>query len=311
MTWYSDLVVGVDAGGTKTTAWLARLDAAAHDAVRGRGTSGPGNPRAAGFDIAQRNIAAAVANAFADAKLEPGRVAAVCIAAAGAGRDAEQQRLKAWAADCKLAEQIHISGDVEPVLAAVSVAGTGIALISGTGSLAWGRNSSGETARAGGWGYLFGDEGSGYAIALAGLRAAAKAADGVGPHTTLLAALQHRLEATKPEELVNRVYEKPLTRAELASLADVVFESAGTDAVARQIVDEAAEDLARLVRRLKVSLRFDGDSFPLAVAGGVLTHQREFRADVARRSEITVANMQVVAEPVAGAVVLARAECNR
>ena len=161
--------------------------------ILGRGIAGPGNPRAAGFDVAQANIDAAIDAAFAAADLPRTTVAAACFGLAGAGRPDEQQRIAAWARQQRIAERIRVCGDAEPILAAASPENSGIVLIAGTGSLAWGRNQAGETARCGGWGYLLGDEGSGYAIALAGLHAAMRAADGRGPQTDLLAAFMDKL----------------------------------------------------------------------------------------------------------------------
>ncbi|MEX2027532.1 MAG: BadF/BadG/BcrA/BcrD ATPase family protein, partial [Pirellulaceae bacterium] len=132
------------------------------------GTAGPGNPRAAGFDVAQSNINAAIEQAFADAKLPRESVSAACFGLAGCGREEEQERIRSWAGERRIAAVVQVTGDAEPILAAASPDNWGIALICGTGSLAWGRNQRGQTARCGGWGYLIGDDGSAYAIALAG-----------------------------------------------------------------------------------------------------------------------------------------------
>ena len=93
-----------------------------------------------------------------------------------------------------MARSVRIVHDAVPILAAGSPEGWGVALISGTGSLAFGRDRQGRSCRAGGWGFLFGDEGSGYAIALAGLRAAAQAADGRAPATRLLEGFLERFQ---------------------------------------------------------------------------------------------------------------------
>src|SRR5205823_15045021 len=141
-------------------AWLAPLDDDPNTIVLGRGQAGSGNPRAAGFDAAQTNIASAIDAAFADAKLPLTTAAAACFGLAGAGREIEQQRIASWAEKHGIAQNVRVTGDAEPILAAASPENCGVALICGTGSLAWGRNRAGVIARAGGWGYLLGDEGS-------------------------------------------------------------------------------------------------------------------------------------------------------
>jgi N-acetylglucosamine kinase-like BadF-type ATPase len=130
-------IIGVDGGGTKTVAWIAPLDDDMNSVVLGRGQSGPGNPRAVGFEVAQANIAAAIEAAFADAKLPSQTAATACFGLAGAGRAIEQQRIVAWGQQRGIARSVAVTGDAEPILAAASPDNCGIALICGTGSLAW------------------------------------------------------------------------------------------------------------------------------------------------------------------------------
>jgi len=310
----SPFVLGIDGGGTKTVAWLAPR---AEGQILGRGHAGPGNPRAAGFDVALANIDAAIAAAFADANLPRAEVAAACFGLAGAGRATEQQQIEAWATSRGIAQRVKVTGDAEPILAAASPDNVGVVLICGTGSLAWGRNAAGETARCGGWGYLLGDEGSGYAIALAGLRAAMRAADGRGPATDLLAGLMSVLKATSPEELVSRVYGPEMNRERLAGLASVVFEYRSTDGTAQQIIAEAARGLAELVATVakQLHLNLPPKDFTLALAGGTLLHQLNYRERFLAALPSGGANswatsrVIVVEEPVQGAVALARSLC--
>jgi N-acetylglucosamine kinase-like BadF-type ATPase len=308
------LVIGVDGGGTKTVAWLAPLDDPSGRAVLGRGLAGPGNPRAAGFDVAQANIAQAIEAAFFDAKLPRLPAAAACFGLAGAGRAAEQEQIAAWATARGIAAKVRVCHDAEPILAAAAPDNVGIALIAGTGSLAWGRNAAGETARAGGWGYLLGDEGSGYAIAIAGLRAAMRAADGRGPRTDLLAGLLQKLGAASPDELVAKVYATEMSREQLAALANVVFDYVATDETAATIIHTAARDLGELVVAVARELNFSDTCYTLAMTGGALVHQTYYRdvvltaVDLQSRLQKSSPPSQyvVVEEPVLGAVRLAR-----
>ncbi len=305
----SDLVIGVDGGGTKTAAWLAPKSDDGSGRILGRGVAGPGNPRAAGFDVAQANIDAAIAAAFADATLPRTTVAAACFGLAGAGRPDEQQQIAAWAKQQRIAERIRVCGDAEPILAAASPENVGIVLIAGTGSLAWGRNQAGATARCGGWGYLLGDEGSGYAIALAGLHAAMRAADGRGPQTDLLAAFMHKLLAKGPDELISRIYSPDMTREKLAELAGIVFDYRSTDEVAETIVAAGARELAELVAAVRAQLRLPPRGFPLVMCGGVLLHQLNYLNEIVGAlidQQIVPRQWLSLEEPVLGAVALAR-----
>src|SRR5439155_14297176 len=135
MTSASDVIVGVDGGGTKTVAWLAPLNDPSNAVVLGRGQTGPGNPRAAGFDMALANIGAAIDAAFGDAGLPPTTAAAACFSLAGAGREVEQQRIVAWAIEHKIARAVRVTGDAEPILAAAASDNSGVAISCGTGSM--------------------------------------------------------------------------------------------------------------------------------------------------------------------------------
>jgi N-acetylglucosamine kinase-like BadF-type ATPase len=301
----SSLLLGADGGGTKTIVWLARRRIDQSWEVLGRGRAGTGNPRAAGFDAVQQNLGDAIAAAFADAKLRPQKVAVACFGLAGAGRIAEQAVIADWATSQGLAQQVQVVGDLELVLAAADDDEPGIALIAGTGSVAWGRARSGAVARCGGWGYLLGDEGSGYALGLALLRGVVRALDGRGPATSLVAATQAALGVEEPEEIVARVYASEMTRQRIASLAPLVFASADSDPLASSIVEFAARDLAELVVALTVRLQFGAGDYRLAAAGGLLVNQPTYRErvlNILREKGVHPRDAVIVAEPVRGAV---------
>jgi N-acetylglucosamine kinase-like BadF-type ATPase len=305
----SALLLGIDGGGTKTVAWLAPLDDPSNAIVLGRGHAGPGNPRAAGFETAQANIQAAIAAAFADAGLPQTTAAAACFGLAGAGREIEQERIAAWATQQGLAKTVRVVGDAEPILAAASPDNCGIALICGTGSLAWGRNSSGQVARTGGWGYLLGDEGSAYAIALAGLNAATRAADGRGEATAILAQLQRELDARSPAALIDRIYSPEMTRERLAGLARIVFDAAPTDAVARGIIAAAASDLAQMIATLCERLALQNAGYTLALTGSVILNQASLRSglqDQLTQHYCTPQTIHLIPDPIRGAIAIAR-----
>jgi N-acetylmuramic acid 6-phosphate etherase len=307
-----DLVLGIDGGATKTVAWLAKRSETGEPAVVGRGTAGPANPQAVGFDEALANLDRAVAAALDDAALEPGPVAAAVVGLAGSDREENRRALRQWAENRCLARSFRVVHDALPVLAAGSPEGWGIALISGTGSFAFGQTRDGRTARAGGWGYLFGDEGSGYAIALAGVRAAAMSADGRGPTTQLLDAMLSRLRVNDAQELIPPIYRIADDRAAIASLAQVVVQMADQgDAAAGRILNDAARELASMVGAIARKLGFSGEPFPLALAGGLLLGSQSIRDLVEAQLKslaLEVASIAHVWEPVAGAVKLAQRE---
>lgn len=303
------LLLGIDGGGTKTTAWLASLNGENQPQVVGRMTTSGSNPRALGFERAFEVLDVVVAGAFRDAGIDQRPVDAACIALAGVGRDSERAELTRWSEQRQLTRKLHVATDAEPVLAAGTPENWGVALIAGTGSFCFGKTIDGRTARAGGWGYLFGDEGSGYALALAGLRAVAHAADGRGPETVLESRFIERLNLQNPSDLVNAVYAGPLPRTDLASLADVVVGAADAgDAVAVKLLRGAAADLARHVRAVAQRIELEQTQVPLALAGGLLTHAgwlRDGLIEDLEQSGLIPAPVNVVREPIVGAINLA------
>ncbi len=154
------------------------------------------------------------------------------------------------------------------------------------------------------WGYVFGDEGSGYQIALAGLQAAAKAADGRGPQTELLTAFLNHFQISEPSRLIAKIYGDKLKREEIARLASVVF-SCMNDHCANNILEESASELAKIVETLAAILDLNMNDSPLALAGGVFVHQPVFVERLLKRLALTSENVTLVNEPVAGAVVIA------
>jgi N-acetylmuramic acid 6-phosphate etherase len=269
---FSDLLLGIDAGGTSTEAVLARRDGTKLKII-GRGTAGPANPQVIGFDAAIRAIRLATAKAFEAASLQEGRVGRACLAIAGAGRAADQQQIHSAASAANLADEIAVVDDAVPLLAAGTPEGWGLVLIAGTGSLARGRTIDGQTARAGGWGYLLGDEGSSYSLGLAALNAVAKALDGRAPRTTMVELCLQALGDSAPEAIIDRVYRQSISRASIAELAQCVTAAAEKgDNAAIELLQRAAAELALMLQAVATKLGFIDQPVPLALAGGLLVH---------------------------------------
>lgn len=301
-------IIGIDGGGSKTAAWLANVAPDGTAVVIGRGSSGAVNIQSVGTATALENLDHALNAAFREAKVERGKVDAAVLCLAGSSREENQRVFRSWADHTCLAHNFEIVSDALPVLAAASPQGLGVALLSGTGSFAFGRNTSGKTARSGGWGFLFGDEGSGYWIAVAALRAVVRAADGRGPATQLVDLVLDRLEIQSPQELVSAVYPKASDRAWLAAMARLVTEAdRQQDLVAREILDSAASELASMVAAVAHSLGFADRAYCLGLAGGTLLQAGMIeRVELQlRRRDLYPSALRTVPEPVAGAVQLA------
>lgn len=266
------LVLGVDGGGSRCTAVLAAVEA---DGCRelGRGHGGPANAVSAGFETAAANVASAVAAAFdaAARPIEP--AAAACLGFAGAGRPDIRDHWEAWARERKLAVAVEVLPDGVPAFGSPGSQRSGLVVVSGTGSIVWGRGPAGGLERCGGRGGLIGDEGSGYAIAVAGLRAATRSADGWGPETVLLARALERFDASSAADLPAILARPDISRGLIAAFAaDVVAAAEAGDAEAYRVVSEAAADLGRQSLAVLRRLGCHAGSYPLRLTGGVLCH---------------------------------------
>jgi N-acetylglucosamine kinase-like BadF-type ATPase len=295
-------VIGVDGGGTKTHALVADLSGR----VLGRGAAGPSNVQAVGAEATYTALDAVVAAALADADVS-GPPASICLGMAGAGRAADRALIEGWATSRFPGAVVRVVHDGQLVLAAGTPEGWGVAVISGTGSLAYGENAAGRSARAGGWGYLLGDEGSGYAIGLAALRAVARAADERGRATALTEAVLGHWSLEVPQALIRHVYGGGVKREDIAALVPVVLKVAQDDAVARAILEDAGRELALAAQAVIERLALPAP-VPCALAGGVLLHSEMVRASFKASLDVagvTARPVTRVPDPVEGAVKLA------
>jgi len=304
---HDPIVLGLDGGGTKTDVWLARFDHAGEPVVLGRARGASTNPKAVGLAPALANLSATVDAAWQDAGLAPAPVDWAILAVSGAGRADVRQQLVDYVLAAGVARQAAVEHDAEPLLAAGTPDGDGVGLIVGTGSAAIAARGR-ERYVVGGWGYWFGDEGSGYWLGREALAAVARAADARGAPTALAAALCERLGVDDARALLGALEQRGDVRRAIASLADLVVQVAGAgDAQAVEIVERAAGDLAEMVAVASARLQL-GDGFPLALAGGVacgseLLRQRLLAALAARG--IAPRPVATVPHPVVGCLRLA------
>jgi len=292
------IVVGVDAGATRTVAVVADGDRLLARAEGPAGAVRPGRAMAA---------AGTIATAVRTALVQTGRVRGdvLVVGASGVGRDDERQALRDALRMEALAERLIVTTDIEIALVAAFGDGPGIVLLSGTGSFAVGRDGNGVQHRQGGYGWRMGDEGSAYAVGEAALRAVGRAEDGRGPATALTPALRRQTRSASFNDLVR--WSVAATPTEVAGLASAVIEASVTgDEIAAAIVSHAAEALATLVTGVQ-GLCAAGTPVPVALAGGLLA-QPVFRAAVRKELERLpgTAPIDAPVDPVAGALALGR-----
>lgn len=285
---YMSYVLGVDGGGTKTVCVVMN----AQCEVVGRGEAGASNYQSIGVDAALKSIESAIYAAIEALKVIGYiQIKAICLGLAGVGRPKDIEVIEGIVSNLENSPNLPIQWELassktpiteskkniiichDALIALVGGIGNdvGIVVAAGTGSIVFGRNQQGITKRVGGWGYILGDEGSGYKIAVAGLQAAMQSYDGRGKFTTLLEVFKNHLALESMEDLIEVVYRRGWGVKEIAALATVVDNAAADgDEVANWIIDDAVRELVKATSTAIDALTPIGnDSFEIVTVGSV------------------------------------------
>lgn len=262
-------VLGIDGGGTHTRA--AILDETGM--LLGTGSAGPSNYQSAGLVAAGENIRRATDAAFAMAGIPPAPATAVFLGMAGVVSATDRAAMETIARELHLGERIGVDHDIRTALAGGLAGAEGMALIAGTGSACYGRRDDGAAWRAGGWGHLLDDPGSGYWIGLQGLMATVRGADGRDARTALADILTDAIGLHDIGDIIRLAGHEGLSRTGIAALARPVLKAWDDgDPAAASIVRRGANELAAMVRAVAVALDWEQRAVPVVTIGGVLDH---------------------------------------
>lgn len=262
----SEYFLGVDGGQSSTTALIGDESGR----VVGAGRGGPCNhvrgPE--GRTKFVNAIQGCLEQACTQAGLDPGSIEfrAACLGFSGGPADKQ-----ALVEELVRARELSVTNDALIALVGATAGEPGIITISGTGSISFGRNREGRTARAGGWGYVFGDEGSGFDLTRQALRAALRFEEGWGPPTVLREMLLRETGASDANDLLHRFYTTDFPRPRIAGYSRLVDEAAQNgDAVAHDILKGAAQQLAAITAAVRRQLFPEGsETVRIATIGGV------------------------------------------
>jgi N-acetylglucosamine kinase-like BadF-type ATPase len=311
-------VMGIDGGATKTLAAVLDLERHALHVAHG----GPSNQDAVGAKAAVQALLQAADEAIERAGISHNELGAAVLAVAGTDTDAVTEHVRAARTDAWI-----VVNDVVGAWATATGAAPGLAVISGTGSNVFGVGRAhspkgwvGSTWRAGGWGHLLGDEGSGYWLGVQSIKAALRDREASGPETALSDAAVAFFDVPSVEALASLVYSKPLTKGEIAAFASETAKVADAgDAVARELYARGARELgqqiAAVIRQTGLGSGSAGArAFPVGLIGSAFKAGRVFvepltRAVHEHAPDANVARVEMA--PVGGSLLLAVRACGR
>ena len=303
--------VGIDGGGTKTRCVLGNETKVLATTVSG----GCNIVRygEVGIDAresrARESLHTAVRQACAAAKISPERLQTICIGAAGAARPEIAAKLHGLLAELNPKLDIKVFGDTVIALQAAFGSGPGIIAIAGTGSVVYGRDATGCTARAGGWGFAISDEGSGHWIGRHAISALMRARD-QRQETALTALILETWKLKNVDALIQHANATPAP--EFPRLFPIVIRAAdGGDVIARELLARAGAELAVLAGIVLGRIAAAPPHVPVAMTGSVFRQSAEVRRVFYNHLEASFPGIELredFVDPVMGALALARAK---
>ncbi|MFD1449017.1 N-acetylglucosamine kinase [Oceanobacillus profundus] len=302
-------VLGIDGGGTKTKGVIAK----SNGEIIAEATVGPTNPNS----IEKLDLKKELENLFTLLKQQCNscfsQLKHVFAGMSGVGHPATKETVQKMLIDL-LPDHVHVTVNTDAINALYSgtLGKPGIVQIAGTGSITFSINHDGLSDRVGGWGYLIGEMGSGFALGRDALEAAFLAHDGLGKPTTICSLLLEYFQATALPDIIYSVYQGKNQKQRVASLSKLVMRAADTgDPVAQEIIRKNAVDIGKSIACLQTKQFSKKDKVQVVLTGGIYNRLDLFQAIIEEEicqhqlePMLTVPKM----EPVGGAVVAALRE---
>lgn len=301
-----EIILAIDGGGSRTR--CLGIDRDGH--VVGEGISGPSNHLLVDLNVVKQSLAEGIDQTFKSGRVSLSTVA--CLSAGLAGVDfdgAGAPEMEAVLRDLGF-ERTVINGDMVIAHAGALGLGAGVIALAGTGSAILGVAPNGERVKIGGWGPIYGDEGSAYRVGQMALTAAARAYDGRGSQTALKDEIPRFLGLKDFKETISQVYSEAMQPRDIATLSRVAYEVAEAgDEVARGIFFQAGEELAEGVEAAIRQLGLDHSKVVVSYQGSVLESCALLRDRFVQTLQRELPECQIVNprfEPVVGAYLLGR-----
>lgn len=292
--------MGIDGGGSNVR--VAIVSPSKVEAGQSFNENGV-NPNIVGFDQAKLSIQATIRDALIKCNLSPDDIAAVGIGIAGAPNNLADTWLREVVGGVLPHTYCVTSSDHEIALTGALGKPEGVLVLSGTGHLIYGATSDGRNATVGGWGFMIGDEGSGFWIGKQALQAVSRAFDGRGKPTMLESAIYAHMQIDSGWGILDWVY-RDLSPRRIAQLVPIVFDCAAQgDTIASNIIEEAAQELCLAAQTVMRRLAIEHP--PFAFTGGLLANDTPLSQRLAQLLDLPK-RPEALYSPVIGAAILAQ-----
>lgn len=299
-------IIGIDGGGTKTHCIIANQEGEALFECYGNAS----NFMVLGTDKVSETIFGLAEKCRDELNISFSDISAIILGTAGAGRSADAERMEKSFLEYSKTKNIsfnlfHVESDARIALEGAFSGKPGSILISGTGSIIFGKDEDGNIHRAGGFGRQIGDEGSGFSIGKKGLAAVSKSYDGRGSYSLISELIKEKFSIDSSEKLINEVYKNNF---DIASAAPVVLQAADQgDAAALKIIEDESEELILHISAMKKKLRLP--VFHIVFIGGIITHDNILSRTLKKKIILRMPDVKVKEpdySPAMGAVLIGK-----
>ena len=301
-------ILGIDGGGTETVGVLVKESGI----IVGQGRVGPTNYQVVGGEKVKSEIHILFQMLGLSQPNPSSPVKQMYMGLAGAGRPSDRNEIKQLFSDISFIENVAVDSDAMIALAGAFGGEPGIIIIAGTGSICFGKNDHGEVFRSGGWGYLLGDEGSGFFIGQQAVMAALKDLDGRGEKTALRNAIEKHFNLSQIDQIIPKIYKQEIDRAGISRLAPLVFETAQeNDPVAADIIRVAGIEQGKMAKAVAEKMALLNKRIRVALIGGVFNQREILENEIAKELYELSWDVEIIEplySPVIGAAISALKE---
>ncbi|SHK52660.1 N-acetylglucosamine kinase [Paramaledivibacter caminithermalis] len=260
-------VIGIDGGGTKTLGYIGNLEGK----IIASSSSGPSNYHSIGIKRTKESLGDVINFLCNSVNASIEDIQLLSLGLAGIDRPEDKKNIEEILNFIGVKSEIILKNDAVSALVGAHGKEYGVITISGTGSISYGMDSKGKLVRAGGWGHIIDDEGSGYDIGRKALGAVFKSYDNRTEKTLLTEKILKYLNLKTVDKIVGYIYSNEITKEHIAQIAPVVFEAAyEKDKTAIDILDKAVDSLVEITETVIKKLEFNGDKINLILDGGIL-----------------------------------------